>query len=123
LNNLKPVAIKHPPSKPVKKLLAEHSLPLDATTFNNGLILAGFMRIVKYESTSDSGEIKYYMELTEDGLRFGRNKPSGWHEFKTEPIFYEGSFSEVYCIAIVALTQHATQKFPEHIQASPHDAA
>lgn len=114
---------KHPPGKPAKKLLAEHGLPLDATTLNNSLVLAGLMRITRYESTSGSGEIKYFMELTEEGLKLGRNKPSGWHEFKTEPLFYEGSFSEAYCIAIVALTQHAAQRFPEHIQASQHDAA
>lgn len=92
-----------------KKLLAELQLPLDASSLNNGLILVDMMRITRYLSTTDSGEEKYYIEFTEQGLAYGKNKPSGWHEFKTEPVFFVDKFLEAYYLATAAIYTHAQQ--------------
>lgn len=92
---------------PAKKLLAGHGLPMDANTFNNGLILAGVLEIKKYLSTTGSGEEKYYIAFTETGAAYGKNAPSGWHEFKTEPKYYDDQFAAAYLLAATALLTHA----------------
>lgn len=90
-----------------KKLLTNHGLPMDANTFNNGLILAGVLEIKKYLSTTGSGEEKYYIAFTEAGASYGKNVPSGWHEFKTEPKYYDDQFAAAYLLAATALFTHA----------------
>lgn len=92
---------------PAKKLLADHRLPMDVNTFNNGLILAGILEVKKYLSTTGSGEEKYYIAFTEAGAIYGRNSPSGWHEFKTEPKYYHDHFAAAYLLAAAALFTHA----------------
>jgi len=94
-----------------KKLLAAHKLPMDAATFNNGLILSGFLEIKTYLSSTGSGEEKYYIILTDAGLKYGKNKASGWHEFKTEPIFFDAIFPEAYCHSAVAIIENAKERF------------
>lgn len=83
--------------------------PLDASSFHNGLILAGLMEIIHYESSTGSGEIKYYLSLTKAAELLGRNAPSGWHEFKTEPRFFEQHFVHAYMLSVQAIVDHANQ--------------
>lgn len=90
-----------------KKLLVDLNLPLDASSLNNGLILAGMMQITRYLSTTGSGEEKYFIQFTADGLDYGKNKPSGWHEFKTEPVFYVSQFAQAYLLAASSIYNHA----------------
>ena len=90
-----------------KTLLSANKLPLDANSFFNGLIICGKMKVVQYESTTGSGEIKYYMQLTDEGAAYGENKASGWHEFKTEPKFYEHMFIDAYLTCCDAIGRHA----------------
>jgi hypothetical protein len=92
---------------PAKKLLADHRLPMDANTFNNGLILAGVLEVKKYLSTTGSGEEKYYIAFTEAGSIYGKNIPSGWHEFKTEPKYYDDQFAAAYLLVATTLFEHA----------------
>jgi hypothetical protein len=92
---------------PAKTLLHAYQLPLDANAFFNGLELCGMIQRTPYESTTGSGEIKHYLQLVGDGLQVGENKPSGWHEFKTEPKFFEDTFAGAYLAACTALYEHA----------------
>ena len=92
---------------PAKTLLQNYALPLDANSFFNGLVLCGLMERTAYESTSGSGEIKHFLQLIGDGLQLGENKRSGWHEFKTEPKFYDDAFGGAYLAACTALLEHA----------------
>lgn len=101
-------------SSSAKKLLADQKLPLDASTFNNGLMLVGLLEEKKYLSTTGSGEEKYYIAFTDAGAEFGKNKSSGFHEFKTEAKFYDIRFSEAYLIAVTALFRHA-----QHLSLQP----
>jgi hypothetical protein len=92
---------------PAKTLLRDHGLPLDANAFFNGLELCGLLERTPYESTTGSGEIKHYLQLIGDGLQLGENRPSGWHEFKTEPKFFDDRFASAYLAACTALYEHA----------------
>ena len=100
-----------PPNKrkltPAKTLLRDYQLPLDANAFFNGLELGGMIQRTPYESTTGSGEIKHFLQLVGDGLLVGENKPSGWHEFKTEPKFFDDTFAGAYLAACTALYEHA----------------
>lgn len=60
--------------------------PLDATSFFNGLALAGVMEKRKYLSTTGSGEEKYYWRIKKSWLHIGANRET-MHAFKTDPVF------------------------------------
>lgn len=83
---------------------------MDASSLFNGLVIGGKMKVVEYESSTGSGEIKYYMQITADGAVYGENKPNGWHEFKTEPKFYEQRFPEAYMTCCEAIASHARDR-------------
>ena len=64
-----------------------------------------------YLSTTDSGEIKSYLVLTEQGLEYGKNAFNPFHEFKTDPKFFEDKFPHAYLLALRALLAHGVAKF------------
>lgn len=90
-----------------KRLLQKHDLPLDANSFYKGLALSGLMTEVKYLSTSGSGEEKTYWQFTGEGECFGENKKNHFHEFKTEPKFFEVTFLQAYLVACKAIWEQA----------------
>lgn len=90
-----------------KHLLQQHDLPLDANSLCKGLALSGAMKEVEYLSTSGSGEVKTYWQFTGEGEAFGENKKNRFHEFKTEPRFFERGFLNTYLVACKAITEHA----------------
>lgn len=90
-----------------KNLLQKHALPLDANSFYKGLTLSGAMHEVEYLSTSGSGEVKNFWQFTSEGERFGENKKNHFHEFKTEPRFFEAVFLHAYVAACKAISEHA----------------
>lgn len=94
-----------------KSALALHHLPIDAPSLCEGLILSGLMIEQGYLSTTDSGEIKSYLVFTERGLEFGKNAFNPFHEFKTDPKFFEDKFPEAYLFALRALLTHGVAKF------------
>lgn len=94
-----------------KKLLERHKLPMDAATLNNGLILAGVLETKTYLSTTGSGEEKSFVAFTTAGQEFGRNAAGSWHEFKTEPKYFEHRFAETYLLAATAILTHAHSAF------------
>lgn len=91
-----------------KSELVRIAAPLDAASFYNGLLLAGLMEEVEYESTTGSGEIKTFLRLVDGTEQLGFNKKSGFHEFKTEPRFYVDSFTDAYILSVNAIAQHAS---------------
>ena len=97
--------------KTAKLLLAESNLPMDAASFYRSLVLIGAMKDVEYASTTGSGEMKSFVQFTECGLEYGENKASGWHEFKTEPKFYENQFGKAYLAACQGALEHAKTLF------------
>ncbi len=100
--------------KTAKVLLAENKLPMDAASFYKSLILTGAMKDVEYASTTGSGEMKSFVQLTDQGLEYGENKASGWHELKTEPKFYEHQFGQAYMAACQGALDHAKTIFGGH---------
>lgn len=95
------------PANSAKKLLKDCGSSLDATSFLNGLILAGIIERIEYPSTTGSGEIKHYLKIKDEALEYGINASSGFHEFKTEPRFYLEKFYELIVIACKSLLEEA----------------
>jgi hypothetical protein len=103
--------IKKQATLTAKSAVALHHLPLDAPSLHEGLILAGLMVEQGYLSTTDSGEIKSYLVFTEAGLEFGKNAFNPFHEFKTDPKFFEVNFPQAYLLAVRAILAHGVSKF------------
>ncbi|MEN9396681.1 MAG: hypothetical protein RLZ81_1211 [Pseudomonadota bacterium] len=94
-----------------KSELARIESPLDAASFYNGLLLAGLMKEVEYESTTGSGKIKKFLRLVDGTEQIGFNRESGFHEFKTESRFYVDSFYDAYILSVNSIAQHASALF------------
>ena len=52
----------------LKRLLSKHGLSIDSASAYRALIKTGIMREVEYESTTGSGEMKSFKELSAQGL-------------------------------------------------------
>lgn len=96
-----------------KDLLVKHSSPLDAASLFKAMQLAGLLEDKEYVSSTGSGEIKVYRSLTEEGLRFGINKESGYSE-ATEIRFFPATFGELLVIASMAILKHSEQFVSAH---------
>lgn len=79
-----------------KGLLQEINSPLNAASFLSGLALSGMAENRTYPSTTGSGELKHFLQLTESGLAYGINQGSSMHKFKTEPRFWPESFPQLH---------------------------
>ena len=93
-------------AKSAKAALIEISSQLGASSFFNGLALAGVMIKQSYLSTTGSGEEKYYWIIGDNYLVYGNNKKT-LHEFKTEPVFYMEKFNGLLVMACEALLNQA----------------
>lgn len=81
-----------------KDLLSDYGNVMSPTTLLDALVRAGVMREVEYLSTTGSGELKRFREITPEHVRFGINKKTA-HEFRTNPQFYVPTFPELLVIA------------------------
>lgn len=97
---------KPTPVFPAKTLLAEIGSRLDATSFLNGLELAGYVSRVEYLSTTGSGEVKHFVRINDNHLGIGQNKKT-MHEFKTEARFFRGGFESLVVVSCRALLENA----------------
>ena len=86
----------------VTKLLEKYKTSLNAACMLKCLTASGVLRDVNYESTSGSGEIKTFKEISPDHIKYGANIPT-MHELKTEPRFYSERFVELLEIAVCQL--------------------
>jgi hypothetical protein len=97
---------KPTPVFPAKTLLAEIGSSLDATSFFNGLELAGVVARVEYMSTTGSGEVKQFVKIEDGHLNVGQNKKT-MHEFKTEARFFRDGFESLAVVSCRALLENA----------------
>lgn len=89
-----------------KDLLEKHSSPLNSTSLFNGMVLAKLLEEKKYLSSTGSGEIKSYLSLTENGMKFGINRSSEYSQ-KTEVRFYPSTFRELLILSSKAILNHS----------------
>lgn len=85
-----------------KDLLEKYSSPLNSSSLFNALEVAGLVVSKEYVSSTGSGEIKSYLSLIDDGLKFGLNRQSAYSE-KTELRFFNDSFPELLVVAAKAI--------------------
>jgi len=97
---------KPPQAFPAKSLLIDIGSGLDATSFFNGLALAGIVSRVEYLSTTGSGEVKHFLKIDDGHLHIGQNKKT-MHEFKTEVRFFRSGFESLVVVACRALLENA----------------
>lgn len=89
-----------------KDLLETHRSPLNPTSLFNGMILAGLLEEKEYLSSTGSGEIKSYLSLTNQGMRFGVNRASEYSQ-KTDIRFYTCTFKELLVLSSKAILNHS----------------
>lgn len=84
------------------QLSKETKTSLNAASILSAIIKTDLANEVEYVSTSGSGEIKKFVQLSDSGLRYGENRAT-IHEFKTEPRFYAKTFPELLASIILQL--------------------
>ncbi len=90
----------------ITRLLKAHDLSLNAATIYIALIRAGILREVEYVSSSGSGEIKKFRQLTEKGIQYGENVETV-SEIRTEPRFYPERFPKLFSMATDQIKKEA----------------
>ena len=73
-------------------LLKEHDLHVTAREFNHAAEAAGILQRL---SRQGSREVKYYWNITEDGLRYGKNIVSPANPRETQPHWYADTFLQL----------------------------
>jgi hypothetical protein len=96
--------------KGAKRLLIEHSLPLDEVSFLSCLLECGYIEEREYISTTGTGEIKNFIAISENHPDIGMNLKNNFHPIKTEPRFYEDRFIDLYLIACEYATLQGQRK-------------
>lgn len=76
---------------------------LTPEVINKCLVEEGVIRKMHYESTTGSGEIKNYMELSPEFGYLGENSKHEFHKIKSYVRFYENSFPVLLGIVISRL--------------------
>mgnify|MGYP006151531025 CR=1 FL=1 len=90
-------------AKTLKSLIADHAVSFDAATIINALVKTGHAEVFQYPSTTGSGVMKSFKRLTVQAERFGVNKASMGHPFKTEPKFYVETFADLLHVVVAQL--------------------
>lgn len=85
-------------------LLKKNNIPLSASSAFQLMDYSGLSKISYYESSTGSGQQKWFRELTEEGKAFGKNQ-WGHHEFKTEMSFDADAFPGLIEILSTALAK------------------
>lgn len=86
------------------ELIDMFDLSIDPSTLFRAMIRLGLMREVEYESTTGSGVLKSFKEITPDGLKYGGNKAT-MHEFMTAPRLYIETFPALMSLVVKSLGQ------------------
>lgn len=90
------------------RLLDQYDLSIDAASIYKALVKAGIVSVMEYESTSGSGEIKYYKKIGQDWLKYGENK-SVDHPFRTEARFYPTMFPRLMALVVDQLKEESIE--------------
>lgn len=115
-------------TKDLTTLCTMYNTSLNAEVIKKVLLNAGILREVFYESTTGSGKQKSFFELTESGEAFGKNKSSGFHQFKKEQRYFVSSFPKLLELVLELLRletsklelvcEKPTSVFRDDVQAS-----
>ena len=79
---------------PITILLKRHEVGLSAAKANKILLAKGILEEKTRPSETEPGKVRTYKALTDDGLRYGINRPQQMID-ETTPRYYEDSFQEL----------------------------
>jgi hypothetical protein len=79
---------------PITILLKRNEVGLSAAKANKILLAKGILEEKTRPSETEPGKVRTYKALTDDGLRYGINRPQQMID-ETTPRYYEDSFQEL----------------------------
>lgn len=79
---------------PITILLKRHDVGLSAAKANKILLAQGILEEKTRPSETEPGKVRTYKALTDDGLRYGINRPQQMID-ETTPRYYEDTFEEL----------------------------
>ena len=81
-------------TEPITNLLKRHNVGLSAAKANKILLAKGILEEKTRPSETEPGKLRTYKALTEEGLRYGINRPQQMID-ETTPRYYEDTFPEL----------------------------
>lgn len=79
-------------------LLKKNNCEVKPVQFNKMLIDKGYLE--ERERQSSKGGVKKFKSITDKGLHYGENQKSPHNPRETQPLWYEDTFMELYCMVV-----------------------